>query len=74
MKNDQLGLELEPGIISVVRIELELDRRDAIDRVTVPCHTYYLGDSSVELYRVEDGKLVRFAIYNRVLSVRRVEE
>jgi hypothetical protein len=70
-----LRLRLEPGILNVVSLRLTLDRHnDRPEVVVVDCHTYYTGDSSIELWRAEDGRLVRSAIYNRVLSFEKVEE
>ena len=72
---NDLRLRLDPGILNVVSLRLTLDRHDKSEEVVVDCHTYYTGsDGSIELWRAEDGRLVRFALYNRVLHFERVEE
>lgn len=73
--SSDLSLRMEPGILNVVTLRLMLDRGDGKqEEVTVRCHTYYMSDGSVELWRCEDGRLVRFANYNRVLNFEKLDE
>ena len=72
---DDLRLALEPGLMNVIRVELVLDRRDAAKVVTVHCHWYTFSSAeTVDLFRVVDGRMVRFASYNRVLEVRSLDD
>ena len=74
--SSDLSLRLEPGILNVVTLRLLLDRGDGKqEEITARCHTYYMNsESSVELWRCEDGRLVRFMVYNRVLIFEKLDE
>jgi len=74
MSQPDYGLRLEPGILNVVTLRLVLDREHKPETITVVCHTYYQGSGDVELWNVEDGRLVRRATYYRVLSCERVDD
>ena len=81
MRQEEVRLKLEPGIVNVITLNVLVLRHRGDNHVETMerhlCHHWRWGDSessALDLYRVQDGRLQHTGTIKGVVSVEEVSE